>query len=112
MHISEQIKTGITAYSGGGQANAAELVAGVNVVSVVAAANDSVRLPAKCAPGTEVTVRTTAATNALAVYPPTGGTINNAAANAVFTVTAQKGAILRCVDTTGAGLTWIANLSA
>jgi hypothetical protein len=46
--------------------------------------------------------------NALAVYPPVGGTINAAAANAAFSVGAGKSATFMSPD----GITWVANLSA
>jgi hypothetical protein len=42
----------------------------------------------------------------LKVYPPTGGTINGAAANAAFSSASGKGVILICVD--GSGNTWSA----
>lgn len=108
--ISEQIKTGIVATAGGGQANAVELVAGDNVVATCATAGDSVRLPARCAPGTEVFVRNNGAASCN-VFPPVGGTINVLSANAGFATAAARGAFLKCVDTTGAGLIWAAAVS-
>ena len=42
----------------------------------------------------------------LKVYPPTGGTINGAAANAAFSSVSGKGVILICVS--GSGNTWSA----
>lgn len=42
----------------------------------------------------------------LKVYPPTGGTINGAAANAAFSSVSGKGVILICLD--GTANTWLA----
>ena len=42
----------------------------------------------------------------LKVYPPTGGTINGAAANAAFSTVSGKGAVLYCTDATAN--TWLA----
>ena len=112
--ISEQIKTAITALAGGATPSltANTLVAGVNAISVCATAGDSVILPAKCAPGTVVVVRNDGAARA-DVFPPTGGTINGGTATTGdFGVTNAKGGIFWCVDTTGAGLTWVSILSA
>lgn len=41
----------------------------------------------------------------LKVYPPTGGTINGAAANAAFSTASGKGVTLRCIAG-GVGGTW------
>lgn len=46
--------------------------------------------------------------NAVNVFPPTGGTINAAAANASFPITAAKS----CQFFTADGVTWVACLSA
>ena len=112
--INEQVKTGITALAGGGvpTAVANTLVAGVNVIATSATTGDSVILPAKCAPGTRIAVRNNGAAAAY-VYPPTGGTINGGTATTgYFSVTNAKGGVFWCVDTTGAGLTWVSILSA
>lgn len=47
------------------------------------------------------------AAQTLKVYPPTGGTINGAAANAAFVSDSGKGAILFCLNaSTNAWLAW------
>lgn len=96
---------GITAYAGGGAANATKLNDGINVIATCATAADSVILPAYAGPGEVVTVINAGAA-AAAVFPPTGGTINGGAANAAVNVTNAKASQYICVDTTGAGLTW------
>jgi hypothetical protein len=74
----------ITAHAGGGQANATQLTSLYNRVTTVATAGDSVKLLAGTL-GQRQAVRNDGA-NPLAVFPPTGGTINNGAANASITV--------------------------
>lgn len=81
---SSSLVTGITAYAGGGQANATALTGRWNNVTTVATAADSVKLPSATA-GLTVTVRNGAA-NALAVFPDTGDAINALSANASITV--------------------------
>lgn len=58
---------GITAHSGGGQANAYQLTAVISRITTVAVANDSVKLMA-AVPGQSITVDNDGA-NTLAVYP-------------------------------------------
>lgn len=104
-------QSGITALSGGANGATTPLLTfGPNLVTVVAAAADSVKLPTGGRKGDRITVKTTAATNSLAVFPPTGGTINGAAVDALFSITAVKAAQLECM--TDDGLTWIALLGA
>ena len=101
--------TGITAYAGGGAANATQLTAGVNVVSTCATTADSVKLPLVGSVGSCVVVRNGGAAPC-AVFPPTGGTVNGGSANAAFSVTNAKTAEFICVS--AEGLTWVAILSA
>lgn len=68
---------GLTAHFGGGQTNALALSASLNVVTTVAAAGDSVRLPIS-APGLEITIRNDGA-NALQVFGAGTDTINGIA---------------------------------
>ena len=93
------IATGLTALSGGGQTGATPLTGKYNVVSTVAAAGDSVQLPATV-PGQSVVVTNAAATNSMNVFGQTGDAINAGAANAAYAVTAGKTAILTRVSAT------------
>jgi len=88
----------ITAYAGGGQANAVALTASFNRVTTVASAADSVKLPTAVA-GAQVTVFNKAATNSLNVFPATGDIINALSANAAYALAVTKGAIFTCVVT-------------
>lgn len=70
---------GITAFAGGGIANAYQLKAAANVVAVVATAGDSVKLP-KGVVGRQVSVRNSGA-NSMNVFPYAAtGKIDNQAA--------------------------------
>lgn len=55
----------------------------INRDTTIAAAGDSVKLPA-VAPGMSITVANAAAVNALAIFPATGDAINGPAANAAL----------------------------
>lgn len=76
----EQVNTGITAHAGGGQANAVELANGLNVVSTVATAADSVKLTADI---DKVQVVNSGAEE-LAIYPETGGAIDSFGTNGAY----------------------------
>lgn len=109
--ISGTPQTGITALAGGANsASTPVLTFGPNLVTVCATAADSVKLPAGGRKGDEVFLKSTAATNAVAVFPPTGGTVNGASVDAAFSMTAVKAALFKCM--TDDGLTWIALLGA
>ena len=100
--------TGITAYAGGGAANATALVSKVNVIATCATAADSVKLP--IAPQlSDVVVRNNGGASAN-VFPPTGGTINGGSVDAAFAVASVKTATFTVVSADG--LTIVANLSA
>ena len=86
---------GITAFSTGGQASAVLLTTVINRVTTVAAANDSVKLPAAVA-GLVITVTNAAAVNSMNLFPNTGDAINALAANAAFAIVAGKTATLSC----------------
>lgn len=93
------VATGSTA------ADAAALTGGVlNVVSA-ADATKGVLLPVAVA-GDTLRVYSSAATNALKVWPRTGGEVNNGTADAAFSATARKPVLLECLD----GTNWIATL--
>lgn len=78
------ISTGLTAFSGGGQASGTALTPGYNEITTSAVAGDSVKLPAAAA-GKVVTVKNDGAT-AIDVFPATGDTINDGSANAAIRV--------------------------
>lgn len=56
--------------------------------------------------GRQLFIGNGAAAAILKVYPPTGGTINGAAANAAFSSASGKGVVLVCLS--GSGNTWFA----
>ncbi len=67
-----EVKTGITAFGGGGQPGAILLTEPYNIVTVVVAGGDSVRLPATFAVGTLVTIKNDDAAEACDVFPSLG----------------------------------------
>ena len=73
----ELTKDGVTAYPGGGQAGASQLIAQTNRVTVVATRGDSVKLP-QSVPGMELVLINSGA-NPMAVYPFGGDAINGQA---------------------------------
>ena len=98
-YATETTLDGITAHSGGGQGSATALPAMINRVTTVAAGNDSVVLPAT-AVGLSITVINAAASNALAVFPPSGSYINALSINAAFSVAAGKTATFYACNST------------
>lgn len=86
------VVTGLTAHSGGGQTNALLLTAPFNIVTTVAAANDSVKLPPATAAnvGQQVWVQNAAATNSMQVYGSGTDTINAVATATGVAVAAGK----------------------
>lgn len=90
--------TGITAYSGGGQASATALTKDVNRVTTVAAGSDSVKLPSAIA-GRKIVVINDGA-NTLAVFPASGESIDALSANASTTITTTaKNSTFVCAST-------------
>lgn len=79
----------ITAFAGGGQGSATQLAKGINRVTVVATAGDSVKLPAAVA-GMHVVVINADAADAMDCFPASGEIINALAANAAISVAANK----------------------
>jgi hypothetical protein len=109
--VNGSLVTGIVAHAGGTQAAAiadsASWLTGVtNVVATCATSADSCLLPL-ADQGDVIYVRNNGAAPC-GVYPRTGGKINNAAADAVFTVTNAKTAVFVSLG----GVDWIAALSA
>lgn len=84
----------ITAHSGGGQANAVQLSAQINRVTVVAVAADSVKLPSAKA-GVWVVVINDGA-NSLNIFPATGEQIDALGANAAYALAAGKRVAMYC----------------
>jgi hypothetical protein len=86
----------ITAKAGGGQGTATPITGGINRVTTVASAADSVKLPVSVA-GMQLDVINAAAGNAMNVYPQTGEAIDVLATNSAFSVAANKVARFYCV---------------
>jgi hypothetical protein len=87
---------GITAYAGGGQANAVQLVGTFNRVGIVGTANDSVKLPV-AKEGSWLVVFNKAAANSLNIFPSTGDKVNALSVNAAYALAVTKGALFVCV---------------
>jgi hypothetical protein len=97
------VVTGITAFAGGGQASATQLVGtnSLQIVATVATAGDSVKLPASITAAYVVVANKGAAT--LAVFPTTGGTIDGGSANASVSIPGNGSWIFYATD---ASNTW------
>jgi hypothetical protein len=76
-NVGMAVNTPVTAFAGGGQAGATQLVAGINVVTVVATAADSVKLPLAVLGQSVVVINTSA--NAVQVFGAGTDTINGIA---------------------------------
>lgn len=99
-HYANQGPASVTiAAAGANQGAATECIEGVTNVVTGASGTNGVRLPVGVA-GDIVRVYSSAATNAILVYPPTGGTINAGSANASLSVAARKPAVFECLDGT------------
>ena len=96
------------AAAGTNAATAAILVGGKAVYPVTAAdGTKGVILAAVDAVlGNEIKIGNRAAAAVLKIYPPTGGTINGASANAAFDTTSGQGITLICMAAASGG-TWI-----
>ena len=94
----EDTADGLTAFSGGGQASATQLIYGFNRATTVGAGADSVKLP-PAIDGTECMFYNAHATNAVAVFPQTGESINNLSANVSRTIGTARGSTFRAVGT-------------
>lgn len=96
-----------TAAAGSVTGDATVLPAGTSGIYPVTAADDTkgVRLHADDAvTGRVIRIANLVSNKILKVYPPTGGTINGAAANAAFSTASGAGVTLVCLS--GAGNTW------
>lgn len=92
--------------TGSSQTDAYALGSSNTVFTTVAASTGAI-LPAASSPGDRVFVANLGA-NTLSVYPPTGGAINNIAANGAFSVATLKSASFMSRD----GTSWVSTLSA
>lgn len=104
----------ITAFAGGGQTSATQLESGYNRVTVVATANDSVKLPycvsgqrntgpsgATSRPssntlGMMIVVTNADAADSMNIYPQTGDFINALTVNSAYAMAANKTAAFIC----------------
>lgn len=80
---------GLTALASGTQSSTTALVSVINRVTVIATANDAVKLP-PTAPGMQITVTNAHATNNLYVWPSLGDAINAQSINTVYSLAAGK----------------------
>lgn len=95
------VATALTATPGGAQVGALQITAYINIVSVVASANDSCMLPEIYADnvGLMVAIRNNGA-NDMRVYPSVGKQINGAGANVPFVLPASASANFISVSAT------------
>lgn len=103
----QQTKVAITAFAGGGQTSATQLNYGLNQVTVVATAADSVQLPA-CTVGAIVYVTNDDSTDAMTVYGKLGrtDTINGTAGATGVSQVAGSHAFYVCVAPGAASGAW------
>lgn len=92
------VTNSITAYAGGGQANATSLTTQINRITTCATAGDSVKLPLATA-GKKVTVYNDGAT-ALDIYPQSGENIDPLADNVALRISAGGKASFECAVAT------------
>ena len=104
------VTTGLTAGATQTQAGATALTGALNTVTVVAADNDGVILPAGRGQGDIVVVANLDAAQDIKVYPNTGGAINGGSANAALVVGQQQ--VAQFVQIGTDGLSWVAILGA
>lgn len=97
------------AAAGSGQSDATLIGANLTIVSGASGTNGVILRKGKGSNGTYAgVIYSSAATNALLVYPPTGGTINGGSANASVSVAARKPAVFYAITP----IDFIINLSA
>lgn len=92
------VTTGITAYAGGGQANATELSTGTNVIATVATAWDSIKLPTAVT-GIKVSLYNSGAEYA-DLYPGTGDELMHFAANVAVPISPNGTITLQAINAT------------
>ena len=110
LYVAGLIRQGatgvITAFAGGGQASATALTKGLNNVTTVATAGDSVKLPVP-EQGLYIVVKNSGAT-ALDIFPTTGTSIDALAANLAVRISPSSTAIFFAKSTT----VWESNIDA
>jgi len=92
------LHVGITAFATGGQASATLLIADDNVISTVATAGDSVKLPS-ASPSLKVWVYNDSA-NSLDLFPNTSDSINGIAIDTAISIAPGAGVSLRSISAT------------
>lgn len=99
--IQVSVTNGITAFAGGGQANATLLFSQANILSTVGTAGDSVILPLLNSNliGLTIEVKNNGA-NSANVFPASGQTINALSANTALAVAATANNTFRAVSAT------------
>jgi hypothetical protein len=102
------VTTGLTAGTTQTAAGATALTGALNTVTVVAADNDGVILPAGRGQGDVVIVANLDAAQDIKVYPSTGGVINSGSANTPLVVGQQQ--VVQFVQIGTDGLSWLAIL--
>lgn len=104
---------GVTAFAGGGQANATQLADGINTVTVVATDADSVKLPPAVA-GAVCFVKNADAAQSTTVYGYGTDTIDGVASATGNAQAAGKGKLYFATTGTGDGVagTWVTLLGA
>lgn len=108
--LGETVSSAITAAAGGGQANATQLTSTLNIVTVVATAADSVKLPliSTWPNNQRLVVANQDAADSLNIFPATGDSINGLSANTQVACAAGKIRIFWKVSNTA----WISMLGA
>lgn len=105
----QHVAGGSTAAAGSTNADATALPAGTAMVYPTTAADDTKGVILNAADkvtGRTILIGNGVSNKILKVYPPSGGTINGAAANAAFSSASGKGVMIHCLDS-GAN-TWLA----
>lgn len=97
----------LTAFAGGGQANATALGFGANVVTTCATGGDSVKLPAGATVGGNVIHVKNLGAASCNVFPPSGGKINALATNTAIAVAAGSAMWFVSRNDGGGGLNWV-----
>lgn len=95
---SDIVTTGITAFAGGGQADATQLTYGFSEITTCATDADSVKLPVPVVGGKVTLLNDTA--KIAAVFPSTGKTINDGAANASVNIAPGNEMVFEAITTT------------
>lgn len=107
QNITGTVANNISA-AGSTQATATALSLDDLQVVTTVAASQGVILPSILSAGDKIVVANYDASDALSLYPPVGGKINNGTLNAAVSITAGKNAVCTCIDS----LNFVATVSA